>query len=192
MTTKPPIVVSVTLTPANLAHVDELYRRRRGDFRTLVLRALSEGRDPEPDDLASALEQPAPEPRVRFAQDPKQYPEAFAAAVREAEQAIADDTKRIIKYVATRYLLGTKPLSPGRKTAPNAARAEKKRQIIVDYFASLQHAIDAYEADSRAPRNVAARARAATAKKHRCSERDVSRAIRGLSLAPLSPVDKKN
>ncbi len=118
-------------------------------------------------------------PAVTEAQDA----ETFAAACAAAERDIAEKTAILVEYVVTRYVLKTKPVSPGRKTAPNAERAEKRRQIITDYFGLLHDAIDAHDADSRAPRAVAARARAATAKKHHCSEREVSRAIRGVSLS---------
>lgn len=118
-------------------------------------------------------------PAVTEAQDA----ETFAAACAAAEREIAEKTAILVEYAVTRYVLKTKPVSSGRKTAPNAERAEKRRQIIADYFGLLQHALDAHDADSRAPRAVAALARAATAKKHHCSEREVSRAIQGVSLS---------
>jgi hypothetical protein len=145
------------------------WARRRGDFRYIVLRQLAAGDEPTRADLAAALEQSVPlvetvklpadcrPPRLSDDEFRANLDQAFAVA----EAAVARDTQTILAYVAKHYVR-EQPRRAGRRRASEqpTITPDTRRAIVFDYFAALVCYRAATDGDARAPKDIAARARA--------------------------------
>lgn len=175
-------------------------RRKQGHARELVLKQIRARHDPSPQDLAAALREAPPDP-IQVADVPltpeelqllfSDPPADFAAWLRahitddrrregieRARKAIADDTATLCEYVAKVYVLG-QLRRPGRKHPPRTVAEEAR--IASDYFAALERARRAREADSRRPRAIAKTVQLRIAAKYHMKRRTLQNIIRGIS-----------
>jgi hypothetical protein len=142
------IVLRPDLTdPNDRARVHDLlfrsgleHARRRGEYRRVVFGLLHEGIDPSPEDVAAALREPVPD--------------SENAAVRAKR---ADQTARLMRYVAAAFVLGEHKRRKGRKRGERTLTTQQEAQAAADYFAAIENLASARDRNSQLPRPIKTR-----------------------------------
>lgn len=117
------------------------HARSKGEYRRVVFGLLREGIDPSPEDVAAALREPVPDsdnPAIRA--------------------KLADQTARLMRYVAAAFVLGEHKRRKGRKRGARTLTVAQEAQAAADYFAAVENLKHTRDRRSSLPRPIKTRA----------------------------------